>query len=123
MTRFINAIVIQCSKGWRFDNHSCLFNTKLLLSLFAWMNISASLILLLGKKRGLDISYYKINCFPFSLSVFLLVMYIFLSILYPKKKIFAIKLEEGERKKYLRNYILYILLTIIYMILAGVLSK
>lgn len=123
MLKFINAITIYYTKGWHSDKHYCLFLTKLYLSFLFWMNIASSLILLLGKTKGLDIAFYKINGFPVSFPAFLIIMYTALTIFFPKKKIFVITLEKNESKRYLRTYAVYAILSIALMILAAVFSK
>jgi len=105
------------------DKHGSLFNTKVLLSFLFWMNISSTLIMFIGKNKTIEIVWSSINGFPVSFSIFLVASYIGLTLFFPKKKVFEITLEKKESKKYLRIYVGYVSLSIIFMVLTAVLGE
>ncbi len=124
MVKFISCIVNQCAKsGWRYDRGSCLFNTRLILCLLLWMNITSLLIFIKGKKKGIELSFYKRNDIPIGFVILMLILYITIALISPKSRIYNTEITNIEKKKILFTYYFYISTSILLMILAGVFGK
>src|SRR5688572_3566988 len=103
LLKTLHVLTKQCAKGWRYDESQCFFNTKLIFSLFMTINIWSLSILTFGKVRAFD--FFRISDERRSWLEYLLPVGIFilLSLIYPKKKVFRIDESTINRKAVIRN--------------------
>ena len=57
---------------------------------------------------------------PFLKFLYPVVLFIIVSVMYPKRKIFAYELSEPEQQKYLKGYMVYVVTSIFLLIVVAV---
>lgn len=114
----LNVLTNRCKKGWRYGEWNCFVNTKMILSLFFSFNLFSTAVLLYGKKWALKyILFFDKPGSSLLMMIIPLTFFILLTILYPQKKILAIKLTIAQEKKIIIQFIIYCILTMIIVLI------
>lgn len=119
--KVIYVLVKNCSKGWRYDDLSCYFNVRLILSLFLSINFISLLLLLFPKRVALLLSLFGAQYPVYLKFIYPVILFFLLTIKFPRKKLSNKYFVPEEKEKiFLRSYLLYCIFSIIVVILAAV---
>lgn len=120
INKIIYSAVKKCQKNWQYkdDETSCLFNVKIISSLLLYLNLIAFFLLFLNRDRALKLMFFSKNQNLLLTLVYPLIFFILFSLVFTKRRVSQYNLTEREQRKYYRIYILFMLLTIVF--LAGV---
>jgi hypothetical protein len=114
VSKTLNVLTNRCKKGWRYGEWNCFVNTKIILSIFFSFNLFSAAVLLYGKKWTLKyILFFDKQDSSLLMMIIPFIFFILLTILYPKKKILAIKLTIAQEKEIVIQFIIYCILTMI----------
>lgn len=106
-----------CKKARTYTDGHCYFNVKVILSLFLFLNLFSFASLFFGKQRAWkSISYLDKSSSPFlGIIIIITIIYILLTIFYPRTKVFLTELDPDQEKKIFFKVIVYCVLTILFM--------
>lgn len=118
MKQLISVLVSKCEAADRYSG-ICLFTARLQLSFIAMLNILSAWILITGREKFISF-LPPTGSLKFTLYLFgiLSILYIILAVAYPKRKIDAIELTQGQVKSLYKKYLYYIAFVLILFILS-----
>jgi hypothetical protein len=118
--KIMYVLIKNCSKGWRFDETSCYFNVRILISLFLSLNFITLLMLVFPRKIALKLSLFDPQ-YPFYLKfLYPVIIFLLLTLMYPRKNLLHKYLVPVEREKsIIKIYLLYCIISIGLIILAS----
>ena len=123
LTKIVYSMVKLCQKNWQYkkDEVSCLFNAKAILSLILYFNYLAILILIYRKEKALKLAFFATGQNFFLVLIYPATFFILLSLIFTKKRINQYNFSEKKQKKYYRSYLIYVLVSIIFLASAALL--
>jgi hypothetical protein len=114
--KIIYVLVKKCSSGWRYDESSCYFNVRIMLSLLLSLNVISILLIFFPKAMALRLALFG-SPYPFYLKfIYPLLFFICLSIIYPKKQVLNYAVEVKVEKLLIKVCWLYCLTSIALLI-------
>ncbi|MFM2338259.1 MAG: hypothetical protein RL115_1452 [Bacteroidota bacterium] len=125
VTKIMYSIVKKCQKNWQYknDESSCLFNAKILSSMLLYLNFLAILLLIFKKDKALQLMFFASSQNLLLALIYPAIFFIFLSLLFTKKRLNKFDLTQEEQKRYYKIYILFAIFTALFLAIAAILSN
>lgn len=121
LKKLMFTLVNRCSKGWRYDDISCYFNVRVILSLFFSLNVFTILILIAPQKLK---EFTSSNVFiPFYLLSFLLFFFVVITLCIPRKNIKSLDLKKEDEKRFFLGFIAYILISLVIFFILAIMNR
>lgn len=112
MKEVLNVFVKKCEAAGRYGEWNCIVNAKLIFSLLFLLNAASIITLALGRKRAVELLPANRNTVLLYFAGIMAVEFIALSLLYPKRKILSVQLNQAQIASRFRLIIFYLIFTV-----------
>lgn len=114
MLKILSVFVNKCKAARRYGEDNCLFNAKCLFGVLFSLNIMTLLFFLFKREDVLNLIPSDKKTYMFIAFGLVALVFILFTILYPKRKILAVQLDEKVQQRIFIG-------TIIYIVFSGIL--
>ena len=115
MRKLLSVFVIKCKAAGRYGEDNCIFNAKLVTALLLLVNILTIVILIVGRSQFLSLLPVQQSNRMLLLTGIVVVLFVLLSLMYPKRRILNLELSPHEVKNFFRGIIYYMILTVVVL--------